>query len=94
MSNPVFFKRKRLDPHVVRRLYDAGWCDQQIADQCEISRDSVREWRRRNGLPGHTTLYKPKEEKRKPTLNEFAAEAKKLGMSYGEYMVARREGRV
>ena len=94
MSGAVFFKNKRLDPHMARRLYDIGYCDQQIADELGVSRDSVREWRRRNALPGHKTLYQKKEVKRKSTLAELAAEAKAHHMSYGEYMVARMEGKV
>lgn len=95
MSGAVFFKNKRLDPHMARRLYDIGYCDQQIADELGVLRDSVREWRRRNALPGHKALYQKKEEvKRKPTLAEFEAEARAHHMSYGVYMDARREGRL
>lgn len=95
MGEPRFFSRIRLDPLMARSLYNAGYCDQQIADYCGVSRDSVREWRRRNALPGHGTPYKEKEEeKRKSTLVELAAEARAHGMTYGQYMVARREGKV
>ena len=94
MGEAAFFRKHRLDPNEAKRMYDLGYCDQQIADECGVSRDSVREWRRRNDLAGHSTPYQRKEEKRKSTLVEMAMEAKAHGMSYGEYMVARREGRV
>jgi uncharacterized protein YjcR len=94
VSGAIFFKNKRLDPHMARRLYDIGYCDQQIADELGVSRDCAREWRRRNALPGHKTLYQKKEVKRKSTLAELEAEARAHHMSYGVYMDARREGRV
>jgi hypothetical protein len=73
-------------------LYDKGYCDQQIADICDVSRDAVSVWRRKNGLVGYKAPHK--EEKKKSTLVEVAVAAKAHGMSYGEYMVAKREGKV
>lgn len=94
MGVPVFEKRCRLNKERALELYNKGYCDQQIADECDASVGSVREWRRRIGLPGHRVLYKKKTKKRESTLVELAAEAKAHGMSYGEYMAARREGKV
>lgn len=93
MSSPLFGKRRYLDTDKARRLYDKGYADQQIADACDVSRDTVREWRKRNNLTGHKTPYKPKsKKKRKLTLTEMAVEARKHGMTYGQYQVARKEG--
>lgn len=95
MREPVFFKKQRfLDKERARELYDIGYCDQQIADLCDVSREAVRCWRKKQKLPSHKALYKEPEKKRESTLIEFAAEAKSHGMSYGQYMAARREGRV
>lgn len=94
MGEPIFFKRRLLDKEYARELYDIGYCDQQIADSCGVGRECVSAWRRNNGLEGHKVLYKEKEKKRASTLNEMAAEAKAHGMSYGQYMAARRDGRL
>ena len=53
MGSPFFGKRRYLDTLKARDLYIKGYCDQQIADVCDVSRDVVREWRKRNGLTGH-----------------------------------------
>ena len=93
MAEPIFFKRKCLDTERAKELYDKGYCDQQIADICGVSRDAVNVWRRKNKLVGHKAPHKEKK-KKESTLVEMAVEAKKHGMSYGEYMVAKREGKV
>ena len=89
-----FFDRKYLDKERALELYDIGYCDQQIADACEVGVDAVRSWRRKSGLEAHRVPYIKPEKKQRPTLIELAAEANKRGMSYGEYMVARKEGRL
>lgn len=96
MGEPLFLDRKYIDPVIARRLYEQGYCDQQIADRLGIARETVKEWRRRNDLPGHKRLFKEEvvEVKHVSTLNELAAEAKRLGMTYGQYMVARKEGKL
>ena len=90
----MFFKRNRLGPIMAEDLWEKGYCDQQIADECGVSKRSISGWRRRNHLSGHSTPYKKEEEKRKSTLTEMAVAAKAHGMSYGEYMVARKEGKL
>lgn len=92
MGNPFFGERRYLDTDKARELYDIGYCDQQIADICNVSREAVSTWRRRNGLVGHSVLYKAVEEKRESTLIELAIEARKHGMTYGQYQVAKKEG--
>jgi predicted DNA-binding protein YlxM (UPF0122 family) len=44
----------KLDPKIVeqiQKLYDEGYCDEEIADRIGISKSTVGNWRRRNGLP-------------------------------------------
>jgi len=93
MAGAMFFTH-RLDKEVAMGLYEKGYCDRQIADKCDVNIETVREWRKRNNLPGHKSLYKEEKKVRKFTLEDAVREAKKHGMSYGEYMVARREGKV
>lgn len=95
MGEPRFNNRRRLDRERAWELYDMGYCDQQIADCCNVAFETVREWRRKFGLPGNKTPYKPvKKAKSGPTLDELAAEAKAHGMTYGKYIVAKQEGKV
>lgn len=76
-------------------LYNTGYCDQQIADILGTTYHTVRGWRRKVGLVGHRKTYVVAEKKTDvPSLAELAAEARKHGMTYGQYMVARREGKV
>lgn len=91
MAGAMFFTH-RLDKEMAMDLYKKGYCDQQIADKCDVSIGTVREWRKRNNLPGHKAPYKEEKKKRKFTLEDAVREAKKHKMSYGTYMVARREG--
>ena len=98
MAGATFFKSKRIDLNMAALMYERGYCDQRIADELEIPLISASGWRRRRGLPANPTngyVAKAKRpEKRGNTLVEKAAAAKKLGMSYGEYDVALREGKV
>lgn len=93
MGQPLF-TRRYLDVKKAKELYDIGYCDPQIADMCDVSRDTVRDWRRRNGLEGHKVPYIEKTEEKPSGLAAMAAEANAHGMTYGQYMVARREGKV
>ena len=81
----IIFGRKVFDPKRAMELYNMGYTDQEIAKQLDCVKETVRNWRNRNNL------VKNKEKK---SLVELAAEAKAHGMTYGEYMVAKREGNV
>ena len=84
---PQFKKRNRVDPVKARKMYDKGFCDPDIAEKLGVSRDAIREWRKRNGLEGHKASPKPKKPKKySSNLVAMAVEAKKHGMSYGQYM--------
>jgi hypothetical protein len=90
------YQRTPWDRERARGLYEAGYCDQYIADVCDTSIDAVRSWRRTLGLKGHKRPIVEKDVKRSntPTLAELAAKAKARGLSYGQYMLLRREGKV
>ena len=84
---PQFGKRNRIDPVKAMKMYDKGFCDPAIAEKLGVSRDAIREWRKRNGLEGHKASPKPKKPKKySSNLVKMAVEAKKNGMSYGQYM--------
>ena len=98
MAGATFFKSKRLDCNMIALMYQNGYCDQKIADELDTQLINVTGWRHRRGLQANPVdgyVAKAKRpEKRRNTLVEKAAAAKKLGMSYGEYDVALREGKV
>ena len=81
----IIFGRKVFNPKRAMELYNMGYTDQEIARQLDCVRQTVRNWRNRNNLAKN---------KEKNPLVELAAEAKAHGMTYGEYMVAKREGNV
>lgn len=81
----IIFGRKVFDPKRAMELYNMGYTDQEIAKQLDCVKETVRNWRNRNNLAKN---------KEKKSLVELAAEAKAHGMTYGEYMVAKREGNV
>ena len=86
------FERKRtfLDTERAEELYKQGWCDQQIADECGVSKDTVRLWRKRNDLVGHKAPVKPKKKKHVSNIAAINAEAREHHMSYGQYYMATR----
>ena len=93
MGEPIFFVRRNLNTELARALYDDGYCDQQIADYCGVAKETVSKWRRNNNLPGHKAPVVEVGKPKKPsTLVELEAEARRHGLTYGQYMVARREG--
>ena len=94
MGEPVFFRKARLDPDWAQELYDQGMCDQQIADELFVAKETVTAWRWKNRLPGHKAPLKTDEKKKKSNLVADVEAARARGMSYGQYMVARKEGKV
>ena len=45
--------RKRFDSHTAAELYNAGAIDIEIAEACGVSRQTICNWRNRNGLTAH-----------------------------------------
>lgn len=88
---PQFKKRNRIDPVKARKMYDKGFCDPDIADKLGVSRDAIREWRKRNGLEGHKASPKPKKPKKHVSnIAAIEAEARENGTSYGQHYMATR----
>ena len=83
-----FKKRRILDMDKAFELYQQGYWDQYITDNCGVALYTVQKWRKRNGLPANPAPKKPKPEKvvKKSRLSICAAEANKRGLSYGQYM--------
>lgn len=88
-----------------QEMYDLGMLDSEIARELHVDTSTVSLHRRNLGLvsnwsnPANRKAYYDKRSNRKrqvPTksLSEVAREARALGMSYGEYMTAQREGRL
>lgn len=98
MAGPMFFKAKRLDLSLAALMYEKGYCDQKIADELDVPVRNVTGWRQRRNLPANPVNgYRSVAERaagRCNTLAKKAAAAKKLGMSYGEFDTALREGKV
>lgn len=42
---------KHMDSDAVMSLYQKGYTDAEIANICKISREPIRKWRVKNGLP-------------------------------------------
>lgn len=43
-------KRTYLDKELAKKLYDHGMTDGEIANEMLVSRNTIRSWRKRNGL--------------------------------------------
>lgn len=43
-------KRTYLDKELAKKLYDLGMTDGEIANEMCVSKDTIRKWRKRNGL--------------------------------------------
>lgn len=80
-------KKRFLDQEYAMMRYKEGATDQEIAQEANVCRGTVSAFRKRNSLPPN----RKKKEKQKPgrklsPLSRDAAEARKHGMNYGEYM--------
>lgn len=94
MGRPTIEERCPFDTDRALKLYEAGFSDNEIANILDVDFWAIKKWRMVNGLKGHTHRAKIVEEKPKPvqTLAEVAVEARKHGMSYGQYVDAKRRG--
>lgn len=73
-----------LDEKKAFEYYKAGKTDAEIAEDCGVCRETVKNWRKRNGL----TLNRTKGVREKSNLTPLerdAIEARKLGLTYGQY---------
>ena len=101
--------RPKFDRVLARTLYDQRKLDYQIADKLGISAATVSNWRRSEGLPSWQTVDREAKRQQAQTADlirqvtrdqgsmsiESAMDnAQALGLSYGQYMAARYEGRL
>jgi len=95
MGEPVFGRAKRMDKRLALELYERGYIDTQIAVRCGVAPTTVQSWRKRNGLRAHRKQrkYVP-QQSGAASLESVVAEAKAHKMSYGQYVVAKMEGKV
>lgn len=74
---------KKIDEAKCWSLYNAGKTDLEIATECGLHINTVNSWRKRNGLPVNRGAAR---RRRKLTqLEKDAIEARKAGMTYGQY---------
>ena len=72
----------KLDVKKAWALYSDGAHDEAIAEGCDVGVDTIRNWRKRCGLPAN---YKPKKMEHLTQLEKDAIAARKAGLTYGEY---------
>ena len=94
MGRPTIEERCPFDVDRALKLYEAGFSDNEIANILDVDFWAIKKWRMVNGLKGNTRRAKTVEAppKRVTTLSEVVAEARKHGMSYGQYVDAKRRG--
>lgn len=73
---------KKLNTALAGKLYMDGKSDKEIAEACGMTRETIRNWRQRCGLPAN---YEPKDESHLTQLEKDAIAARKAGLSYGQY---------
>ena len=79
---------KRIEVSFAVDLYEEGYTDAEMAKKLGVTPSGVVDWRRRMGLPPNK-----KRDRRKLTpLERDAAEAKKRGMTYGQYKASQTIG--
>ena len=79
MSNPSFNNPNRIDPKQAYALWSRGFCDADIADRLEVSKNCVGEWRRRNCLKANRANVTIPVEAR-GQISQEAWEARQAGM--------------
>ena len=74
-------RRIMLDHEFAMELYRHGLTDAEIAKQSGVYAKTVGKWRNRMGLPPN----KAKRRRKLSSLSSDAAEARRLGLTYGQY---------
>ena len=85
-GGPNFKTRVKLDTEKAFELWQMGYHDQAIADECEVTFHTIGKWRRRHDLPANPVPESQKKRKKKSRLSICAEEATKRGLTYGQYM--------
>ena len=79
-------KKRFLNQEYAMMRYKEGATDQEIAEETGVSRDTVALFRKRNLLPpNRKKAEKPKPERKLSTLARDAVEARRQGLTYGQY---------
>lgn len=81
-----FKKKHPLDRDLALRLYYEGRTDEEIASECDVVTQTIERWRREIGLAPNV---KPKRKAPMSKLAIAVAEARRRGLSYGQYMANR-----
>ena len=74
-------RRIMLDHEFAMELYSRGLTDAEIAKQSGVLSGAVCRWRNKLGLPPN----KAKRRRKLSSLSSDAAEARRLGLTYGQY---------
>ena len=74
-------RRIMLDHEFAMELYRRGLTDAEIAKQSGVLSGAVQKWRNKLGLP----MNKAKRRKNLSSLARDAMEARRLGLTYGQY---------
>lgn len=74
------FQHTRLNEAEAWRLYGLGKSDIEIAAACGVHKNTVLGWRQRNMLKA-----KPQRKNKLTQLELDAIEARKMGLTYGQY---------
>lgn len=79
---------KKLDANLAGQLYSENAGDSAIAEACGVTVETIRNWRKRCGLPAN---YEPKNEEHLTQLEKDAIAAHRMGLTYGQYKAQQYE---
>lgn len=79
---------KKLDTKLAGQLYSENAGDRTIAEACGVTAETIRNWRKRCGLPAN---YEPKSEEHLTQLEKDAIAARRAGLTYGQYKARQYE---
>ena len=92
--------RNALDKEKAMELWDQGKMDKEICAECNVSEQTVKNWRHRNKLPinkangTRSDCYgRSRRKKHLSQLEMDAIAARQAGMTYGQYKARQREDR-
>lgn len=77
-----------MDSALAMRLYLRGMKDKEIAEACEVTRETVARWRKQHGLP---PAEKRLVSENMAELSDLAAEAKEHHTTYGKWIVEKEK---
>lgn len=86
-GEPILYERGKLDGERALELYRKGMSDHEIAEACDVKRSTVSTWRRKKKLEANRkpNLAHKRSGRRVSKLSQDAADARAMGMNYGQY---------